>query len=281
MGLGTAMPAADLHHPAVDAAMATAAGVLGMQAVFIGGLTETDFVFERLHGTLPGVSEGERFPRESSFCHRLLAGAPPATSDAAADPAYADVPSRTILGAMSYVGVPLETGHAGVDGTLCGVDPGRVDVSDAAVEVMRDLAHVVEAHIIPLTSPVIRRSEKGWRVGSVEEEELLSAMVLADLLCPPAPPVGSPPSSAGASDDRERLRATVRQLEHALAARVIVEQAIGVIAERQRTAPRQAFERLRRAARSRGRKVQDLSREIIASTADSNVPLPPELAGRR
>jgi hypothetical protein len=45
---------------------------------------------------------------------------------------------------------------------------------------------------------------------------------------------------------------SVKQLEHALAARVVVEQAIGVLTERQHSSPRQAFERLRKVARSRG-----------------------------
>ena len=48
-----------------------------------------------------------------------------------------------------------------------------------------------------------------------------------------------------------------------------------------RSSPRQAFERLRKVARSRGRKVHDLSREIVMSATDPGVPLPPELAGRR
>ena len=74
---------------------------------------------------------------------------------------------------------------------------------------------------------------------------------------------------------------SVKQLEHALAARVVVEQAIGVLTERQHSSPRQAFERLRKTARSRGRKVHDLAREIVLSATDPAVPLPPELAGRR
>jgi AmiR/NasT family two-component response regulator len=73
----------------------------------------------------------------------------------------------------------------------------------------------------------------------------------------------------------------VTQLEHALTARVLVEQAIGVLAERQRLTPRAAFERLRKAARSRGKKVHDLARMVVASANDPAVPLPPELAGRR
>ena len=59
-----------------------------------------------------------------------------------------------------------------------------------------------------------------------------------------------------------------------------MEQAIGVLAERQHSTPRAAFDRLRKASRSRGRKVHDLAREVVASVTDHGVPLPPELAGR-
>lgn len=281
MPVATALPGADLHHPAVDAALATAETLLGMEAVFIGGLTDDDFVFERIRGDLPGASEGEVLTRSDSMCARLVAGAATATADAGGDPHYADAPARTAYGITSYVGIPLVLDDDLVVGTLCGVDTRHVEVSDALIEVMRELAHVIEAHLTRLAEPVLRRGETGWRIGGVEEGDLLSAMVLADLLAPPPAPRQSPAPASSSDDELDRLRATVRQLEHALSARVIVEQAIGVLAERQRLAPRAAFERLRRAARSRGRKVQDLAREIVASAAENGVPLPPELAGRR
>jgi AmiR/NasT family two-component response regulator len=70
---------------------------------------------------------------------------------------------------------------------------------------------------------------------------------------------------------------SVRQLEHALAARVRIEQAIGVLAERWRSTPREAFERLRKVARSLGRRVHDLGGDVIASITDPAVTLPDEL----
>src|SRR5689334_25359512 len=70
-------------------------------------------------------------------------------------------------------------------------------------------------------------------LGIVEEaDDLLSALVLADLLSADLAPGPRPPRSPDIIDEAERLRVAVRQLEHALAARVTVEQAIGVIAER-------------------------------------------------
>jgi AmiR/NasT family two-component response regulator len=58
----------------------------------------------------------------------------------------------------------------------------------------------------------------------------------------------------------------------------VVEQAIGVLAERLSTSPREAFERLRRLSRSRGQKVHDLARLVVASIDDRDIAgLPPEL----
>jgi hypothetical protein len=272
---------ADLHHPAVDAALATAAGLVGMEVVFVAGLTDDEFAFARVRGQMPGVVEGRRLPRADSFCHRMLAGAPPATADAANDPAYADAPARTALGITSYVGVPVH-GHDGVIvGTLCGVDRGSIAVRDEVIPILATLAGVVSAHVNGVGHAVIRRTDTGWHVGMDTEDDLLAAMVLADLLTDDVTPAGRPPRPDQADNEVDRLRVAVSQLEHALAARVTIEQAIGVIAERQHLAPRAAFERLRKAARSRGKKVHDVARMVVASVNDPTVPLPPELAPRR
>ncbi|RBY77541.1 hypothetical protein DQ239_10355 [Blastococcus sp. TF02-09] len=63
------------------------------------------------------------------------------------------------------------------------------------------------------------------------------------------------------------LERTVSQLEHALAARVATERAIGVLAERHALSARAAFEELRRNARSQGRPVAELAREVLDGLA--------------
>lgn len=283
------MPTVVPSHPAIDAVMSTAASVLGMEVVFLGGLTDDTFTFERVHATnhWPGVEQGWRAERTDSFCHRLLEGAPSSTSDAATDPAYADAPARELFGIASYVGVPIRDGRGNVVATLCGIDRGAVEVGEDTIAVLRQLAEVIAAHLGPLTAEgvVIRRSPEGWAVGDPDSvtstSDLTSAMVLADLLAGELTPAARPARSDDPLDEVGQLRLSVKQLEHALAARVVVEQAIGVLAERQRTSPREAFERLRKVARSRGRKVHDLSREVVLSSTNPAVPLPPELAGRR
>jgi hypothetical protein len=273
---------ASVQHPAVTAVLATAADLLGMEVVFVSGITDEEFRVERLLGQLPGLYEGLTLPRSDSLCDRLLAGAPNATADAAHDPAYQDVPARSAFEISSYVGVPVRAPDGRVVGTLCGIDRGHVPVAEDAIQLLHLLARVIEAHVTGAeTAQVIRRTPNGWQVGGDEEQDLTSAMVLADLLAGDLTAAGRPPRASETGDEMERLRAAVSQLEHALAARVVVEQAIGVLSERQHLAPRAAFERLRKAARSRGRKVHELAKQVVASSTDPSVPLPPELAGRR
>jgi len=129
---------------------------------------------------------------------------------------------------------------------------------------------------------VVRRSGQGWQVGPEETGDLTSAMVLADLLAAdlgsPAVALRPPAGPAEEADEAARLAVTVAQLEHALSARVRVEQAIGVLAERHRLRPRQAFGLLRNVARARGQKVTDIAEAVVDSTSNPLLPLPGELA---
>lgn len=156
---------------------------------------------------------------------------------------------------------------------------------------------------------VVRRTRDGWRVGGTDVPDLTCAMVLADLLAaeqqagptarqpgdaraaagqaPPGPAAASaqvlpsPAAEPGPPADTGRLRATISQLEHALTARIRVEQAIGVLAERHRIMPRQAFEQLRTAARNRGRRVIDIASDVVASATNPLLQLPDELSRPR
>ena len=128
-------------------------------------------------------------------------------------------------------------------------------------------------------------------MGDEEVSDLTSAMVLADLLAADLPPEG-PPTPGGAAaaaaagggtrteapPDTRQLQETVAQLEHALTVRVRVEQAIGVLAERHRLRPRQAFELLRSAARARGRRVLEVAGEVVDSASNPLLRIPDELA---
>jgi hypothetical protein len=147
---------------------------------------------------------------------------------------------------------------------------------------------------------LVVRTARGWTVlgadvangwvdapGAVHGDKglsLVEAMSLADLVAAelgatPEPDrqarkaartgSGAEPVEPGGQDADPRdaeiavLRRTVGQLEHALAARVSIERAIGVLAERHGTTPREAFEELRRRARSQGRPAQELATEVL------------------
>jgi hypothetical protein len=129
----------------------------------------------------------------------------------------------------------------------------------------------------------LTRTPRGWSVvspaGTEEVGGLVEGLSLADLvaeefgaLAEPdrttrrsaRGPGGLPDDVADPVDARiVALERTVAQLEHALAARVATERAIGVLAERTCTDPRAAFETLRRDARSQGRPVAELAHEVL------------------
>lgn len=130
---------------------------------------------------------------------------------------------------------------------------------------------------------MVVRTGRGWSVlapGSTEDVgDLVEGLSLADLLSeelghsvdPDRParraargPAVPPDGSLDPHEARlQALERTVGQLEHALAARVATERAIGVLAERHGTTPRSAFELLRGEARSQARPVQELARTVL------------------
>jgi hypothetical protein len=137
---------------------------------------------------------------------------------------------------------------------------------------------------------VLSRTVRGWSVvsalGDVHAADLVEGLCLADLVAEEFGPLVEPDRSARRSargpgdtpsDDAvdprvSALERTVAQLEHALAARVSTERAIGVLAERHSTSPRAAFETLRREARSTGRTVAELAREVLESLQGDPAP---------
>ena len=129
----------------------------------------------------------------------------------------------------------------------------------------------------------LTRTSRGWSVlspaGQEDAADLVEGLSLADLVAEELGaltepdrtarrsargPSGAPEEVADPVDARvAALERTVAQLEHALAARVSTERAIGVLAERHGIAARAAFESLRGDARSQGRPVADLAREVL------------------
>jgi len=147
-----------------------------------------------------------------------------------------------------------------------------------------------------VTSDVsLTRTPRGWAVtspaGTEDAADLVEGLSLADLV---AEELGllvepdrtarrsarGPGSGSGSVEDAvdpaaarvAELERTVSQLEHALAARVSTERAIGVLAERNAISARAAFESLRRDARSQGRPVAQLAREVLDSLSSEPAP---------
>jgi hypothetical protein len=147
---------------------------------------------------------------------------------------------------------------------------------------------------LPGSPPVaLVRTPRGWSVvcpsGDEPVEGLLEGLTLADVIADELGEQLEPDRTArrsargrvasDAEDPRDAriaaLERTVAQLEHALAARVSTERAIGVLAEREGRSPREAFEGLRQQARSTGRPVVELAREVLDSLPGAPVPIAP------
>ena len=68
----------------------------------------------------------------------------------------------------------------------------------------------------------------------------------------------------------QRHERTVKQLEHALEHRIVIERAVGVLMERHRLDQLTAFERLRSSARNSRRRAADIAAEIVAGAGTRN-----------
>jgi hypothetical protein len=143
-------------------------------------------------------------------------------------------------------------------GARCGCVPGEVEGGGEGLPLVEamSLADLVAAELGVAAEPD-RAARRAARTGGEADD-------------------GADASGSGAADPRDEeiagLRRTVRQLEHALAARVSIERAIGVLAERHDTTPREAFEELRCRARSQGRPAQELAAEVLDGLSARAVP---------
>jgi ANTAR domain len=201
------------------------------------------------------------------------------TAGSAADESAGAASETSARGGTSGRRAAKRSARLPAEAGMAAVDARPAAGADAAAE-----EESLDAFVVP-DDAVLRRTKDGWRVGSYDLPDLTCAMILADLLAaetgmPDARP-GKPPADAGPPSETGRLRATVGQLEHALLTRIRVEQAIGVLAERHRIKPRQAFEQLRDAARSRGRRVIDIAGDVVASATNPLLQLPDELSRPR
>jgi hypothetical protein len=103
---------------------------------------------------------------------------------------------------------------------------------------------------------VVRRPDRLWEAREVESV-VVYAGVLAGLL--------------RAAVEAETRAHVIGQLEHALHHRVVIEQAKGILMEREKVGPAGAFDRLRKAARAERRRVSEVAAEVVAGRVLSPV----------
>ncbi|HWD44989.1 MAG TPA: GAF and ANTAR domain-containing protein [Actinomycetota bacterium] len=99
------------------------------------------------------------------------------------------------------------------------------------------------------TLTAVRRPDRPWLAQEVESL-VTYAGVVATLV--------------RAAAEAGRTTQIIDQLEHALHHRVVIEQAKGILMEREQLDPPGAFDRLRKAARARRRRVSEVATEVVA-----------------
>ena len=99
------------------------------------------------------------------------------------------------------------------------------------------------------TLTAVRRPGRPWLAQEVESLHVYAGVV-ASLIRTAA--------------EAERDAQLIGQLEHALHHRVVIEQAKGILMEREQLDPAGAFDRLRKAARARRRRVSEVAAEVVA-----------------
>jgi GAF domain-containing protein len=172
----------------------------------------------------------------------------PALEDAA--PQLWSGPSLEVLAG----GAPVRTSNLGGDDRWPALarQPGLTGVNSL-------LCVPVEGPTGPAgTLTAVRRPDRPWQAQEVESL-LTYASVVASLV--------------RAAAESERTTQVIDQLEHALHHRVVIEQAKGILMEREQLDPAGAFDRLRKAARAGRRRVSEVAAEVVAGH-----PLPPPAA---
>lgn len=240
----------------VDGVLATALELLGCELVAVNRFEGDLLLTARTSGSLPGLSPGARSHRTDTPCHLVLDRATPLrTSNAPHDCVGAAAVEQ--LGLRTYVGVPVRDEHGVPFATLCGFDRREVVVSDRAVGLLAELAAVLTPYAEDLRrlDAALVRGPDGWVVEGVEREDTGTA--LATLV------QGDP--SAAPTRQREWLVGSVQALESALHERVQLEQAVGVLAERQHVRPRPAYDELVR--RASDADLQAVAGALVATAA--------------
>ena len=246
-------------------------------------MTDSLAAFARLVGELVGMS-GELFDRRdfagvlARGCAGLCAGSEVGvvllghggepTVSAGSTPAAAELEA---VGVHRAVGAAVEAMRAGSVSVRASVDDGRR--WDAYGIAARQAGyHVVHSFVLANNEATIGVIDFFTAVGTdAPGAELM--LSLAQIAA----------THLNREAELRAARTLAAQLETALASRVVIEQAKGVLAERSRTSVESAFHALRRHARGHNQRLTELCETIAsrAPDADVEVSVSPMTAARR
>ena len=135
----------------IDAALAAAEEVLGMEVVYLSELADGEQLIRSVRGDSGsfGIEEGCVIPLEQSYCARMAEGTlPNLIEDTSEEPLVNDLSATHERDIGSYVGVPLRLPDGRVYGTLCCASHEAHDeLAERDVAFLRVLARVLGDHL--------------------------------------------------------------------------------------------------------------------------------------
>ena len=182
-----------------------------------------------------------------------------ATSPSPQAPLRATTDAAHTLGALEQ-----RTGHGPLTDALSGRTPGETPLTDGPHQrwpVLAARARALGLHRL-VALPLCARTGPG------DGGTPLGALVVYRPQRDPLPEharylLGALTVAAGVRIRHRLTHARVAELQHALDARILIEQAKGMLAERSGTTPDEAFTALRHHARTHRRKLHDVARAVL------------------
>jgi PAS domain S-box-containing protein len=136
-----------------------AARLLGAPVCLVSLVDERRQFFKAAHGLGGPVGEARETPLTHSFCqHVVTSGAPLVVEDATTHPWVKDNLAIRDLGVKAYLGTPIHAPGGQVLGSFCVIDTRAREWPAREVELMRDLAALVDTEIA-LRMTILEKAE--------------------------------------------------------------------------------------------------------------------------
>lgn len=132
-------------HPAIDQIVGMTVEAIGIPHAALNMITDIEQVTAGIASSSNDVGDRRTYPLTDSLCVYVVAGGAPLIIDDIVDhPVLGDHSAARSGVVGSYIGIPIVDGAGHAVGTLCAWDTQPHHWSSGEIQIMTDLAHVVQ-----------------------------------------------------------------------------------------------------------------------------------------